>query len=64
MALAGLLGLAGMVFEWSALPEYYSFWAFMAVAFAFYFYMRRTWNLQRFLGRDFIYNDFDEPYDG
>lgn len=63
LALALLLGLAGLAFEWSGLPEYYSFWTFMAVSFAFYFYMRRTWSLQRFLGRDFIYNDFDEPHD-
>lgn len=61
--LAVLLGALGLSFEWSGLPEYYSFWCFMGVAFGFYFYMKRTWHLQRFLGRDFIYNDFDEPDD-
>ncbi len=62
-ALAVLLGAVGLALEWSDLPRYYSFWCFLLVAFAFYFYLRRTWHLQRFLGRDFIYNDFDEPDD-
>jgi len=61
--LALLLGAIGLAFEVSGLPGYLSFWCFMLVAFAFYFYLRRSWNLQRFLGRDFIYNDFDEPND-
>jgi UDP-GlcNAc:undecaprenyl-phosphate GlcNAc-1-phosphate transferase len=62
-ALAVLLAAAGLAFEWSDLPDYFSFWCFLLVAFAFYFYLRRTWHLQRFFGRDFIYNDFDEPED-
>jgi hypothetical protein len=35
--------------------DYYSFWAFMAVAVGFQAYIKRSWHLQRFLGRDFIY---------
>ena len=51
---------AGAVLELSGLPEFASFYAFIALAFAYFFYMRRTWRIQRFLGRDFIYNDFDQ----
>jgi UDP-GlcNAc:undecaprenyl-phosphate GlcNAc-1-phosphate transferase len=58
MALAGAILGAG--FELSGLPDYLSFWCFLACAIAYYFYMRRTWAIQRFLGRDFIYNDFEE----
>lgn len=58
-ALALLLGGAGLGFECSGVPDYLSFWVFMAVAFAYYFYMRRSWNQQRFLGRHFIYNERD-----
>ena len=61
--LAIALAAAGLAFQASDLPDHYSFWCFMVVAFGFYFYMKRTWHLQRFLGRDFIYNDFDEPND-
>ena len=61
--LAIVLAAAGLAFQASDLPDHYSFWCFMGVAFGFYFYMKRTWHLQRFLGRDFIYNDFDEPND-
>ena len=62
-ALAVLLGLVGLALELMGLPGYYGFWCFMLVAFTFYVYMRRSWHLQRFLGRDFIYNDFEEPDD-
>ncbi len=31
----------------------------MVVAFAFRYYIKQTWYLQRFLGRDFIYNEPD-----
>jgi len=56
--LALALGGVGILFEISPLPDYISFWAFMAFAFTFYFYMRHSWNTQRFLGRNFIYHDF------
>ena len=59
--LALMLAAVGLSFELAAAPDYYSFWSFMVVAFAFQFYIKRSWYLQQFLGRDFIYNDFDEP---
>ena len=59
--LALLLAAIGLAFELAATPDYYSFWSFMVIAFAFQAYIKRTWYLQQFLGRDFIYNDFDEP---
>ena len=55
--LAAALGGVGALFEISGLPEYWSFWFFLACAYAYFFTMRRTWRIQRFLGRDFIYND-------
>ena len=58
LALAG--GVLGAGFELSGLPDYFSFWFFLLCAFVYYFYMRKSWQIQRFLGRDFIYNDFDE----
>ncbi|MEE4217686.1 MAG: MraY family glycosyltransferase [Xanthomonadales bacterium] len=58
MAIAGGVMSAG--FELSGLPEYFSFWFFLACAITYYLYMRRAWAIQRFMGRDFIYNDFDE----
>jgi UDP-GlcNAc:undecaprenyl-phosphate GlcNAc-1-phosphate transferase len=61
MLMALVLGGMGVLFEIAGAPDYLSFWTFMAFAFAYYFYMRRSWTIQRFLGRDFIYNDFDEP---
>ena len=61
MLLALGLAVMGIGFELTGLPDYASFWTFMAFAFTYYFYMRRSWSIQRFLGRDFIYNDFDEP---
>jgi len=54
-----LMALVGLAFELSTLPEYLSFWCFLVVAIAFRTYIRRSWHLQRFLGRDFIYNEFD-----
>lgn len=58
--LALTLAAAGMAFEWLQAPEYLSFYLFIVVAFAYYFYMKNTWFLQQFLGRDFIYNEFDK----
>ena len=60
MLMAVVLAGAGALLEVSSLPEYCSFYAFIALAIAYYFYIRRTWAIQRFLGRDFIYNDFDK----
>jgi UDP-GlcNAc:undecaprenyl-phosphate GlcNAc-1-phosphate transferase len=60
MLFAIALGVAGALFEASSLPDYLSFWSFLAVSYAYFRYMQRTWRIQRFLGRDFIYNDFDK----
>ncbi len=63
LMISGLaLGLAaiGLGFELSGTPDYVSFWAFMAVAFSYHFYIRRSWSRQQFLRRNFIYNEFDE----
>ncbi|MGD8930780.1 MAG: MraY family glycosyltransferase, partial [Lysobacterales bacterium] len=59
--LAAALGGFGILVDVSALPEYLSFWFFIAFAFAYYFYMRHSWEKQRFLGRNFVYADFGEP---
>lgn len=59
--LALALGGAGVLLELLGAPDYVSFWVFLAFAYAYYFYMRRTWAQQRFLGRHFIYNDFEAP---
>ena len=60
-ATALVLAAVGLFFELRGLPGYVSFWSFIAVAFAFHLYLKRSWYLQRFLGRDFIYNELDEP---
>jgi UDP-GlcNAc:undecaprenyl-phosphate GlcNAc-1-phosphate transferase len=57
--LALAAGGVGVLLEVSAAPDYLSFWLFIAVAFGYKLYMQRTWNQQRFLGRHFIYNEFD-----
>jgi UDP-GlcNAc:undecaprenyl-phosphate GlcNAc-1-phosphate transferase len=54
---AAVLGAFGLLLDVSGLPEYWSFWIFLAFAFAYYFYIRRSWQKQRFLGRNFVYND-------
>jgi UDP-GlcNAc:undecaprenyl-phosphate GlcNAc-1-phosphate transferase len=56
--LAILLAVIGLVFEMAGAPDYYSFWTFLAVAVIFQAYIKSSWRLQRFLGRDFIYNEF------
>jgi undecaprenyl-phosphate alpha-N-acetylglucosaminyl 1-phosphatetransferase len=58
-ALAMTFAAIGLSFELTGAPDYLSFWTFMVVAFAFRHYIRQTWYLQRFLGRDFIYNEPD-----
>ena len=52
--LALVLAGSGLVFELAGWPDYLSFWCFMVVAFAFQIYIKQSWYLQRFLGRDFI----------
>jgi UDP-GlcNAc:undecaprenyl-phosphate GlcNAc-1-phosphate transferase len=52
-AAAVLAAAIGLIFEVTGAPDYLSFWTFMAVAFAFHFYMRQTWRNSRFLGREF-----------
>jgi UDP-GlcNAc:undecaprenyl-phosphate GlcNAc-1-phosphate transferase len=58
--LALVLAGSGLVFELAGWPDYLSFWCFMVVAFAFQIYIKQSWYLQQFLGRDFIYNEFDK----
>lgn len=55
---AVVMALIGTVIELSALPEYFSFYLFMLIAFSYYFYLRHCWNSQRFLGRHFVHHDF------
>jgi UDP-GlcNAc:undecaprenyl-phosphate GlcNAc-1-phosphate transferase len=57
--LAVILAGIGIGFEVSRLPEWLSFYAFMLVAFSYYFYMKHSWGSQRFLGRHFIHHDFE-----
>jgi UDP-GlcNAc:undecaprenyl-phosphate GlcNAc-1-phosphate transferase len=56
--LALVLAGVGIGFEVSGLPDYFSFYGFMAFALAYYFYLRHSWASQRFLGRHFIHHDF------
>jgi UDP-GlcNAc:undecaprenyl-phosphate GlcNAc-1-phosphate transferase len=58
------LAAIGVAFELSALPDYCSFYTFMLIAFIYYFYMKHSWGVQRFLGRNFIHPDFtvEGPY--
>jgi len=57
--LALVLGGVGVVFEFLGAPDCLSFWVFIACAIVYAQYMKRTWEQQRFLGRHFIYNEFD-----
>lgn len=50
-AMAVGLAAVGLAFELARAPDYLSFWTFLAFAFAYYFYMRRSWAQRRFLGR-------------
>lgn len=56
---AVLLAAIGLTFELTGSPDYLSFWCFLLVAIAFQMYIKQSWYLQRFLNRDFIYNEFD-----
>jgi UDP-GlcNAc:undecaprenyl-phosphate GlcNAc-1-phosphate transferase len=49
----------GLLFEILVVPSYVSFWTFMIFAFSYYAYIKRSWETQRFLNRNFIYNDFE-----
>ena len=60
MLMAIAAAVMGAGFELSGLADYFSFWFFLLCAFVYFLYMRKSWHIQRFLGRDFIYNDFDE----
>ena len=57
--LALVLGGVGVLFELAGAPAYVSFWAFMVVAFGYYAYIKHSWETQRFLVRNFIFNDFE-----
>ena len=59
--LALALGGVGVLLEVSGAPDYLSFWLFLLFAFAYKVYLQRTWTQQRFLGRHFIYNEFEDP---
>jgi len=54
IAFAVALAAVGTLFEISGLPDYFSFWAFVAVAMAYFLAIHHTWVHHRFLGRDFI----------
>jgi len=58
--LALVLGGVGILFDLVGAPGYVSFWVFMVVAFSYYAYTKRCWQTQRFLTRNFIYNDFEQ----
>jgi UDP-GlcNAc:undecaprenyl-phosphate GlcNAc-1-phosphate transferase len=62
--LATVLALMGSAIELSSLPEYFSFYLFMLMAFTYYFYLRHSWKSQRFLGRHFVHHDFtiEDPF--
>ena len=57
--LALVLGGVGVLFELAGAPDYVSFWAFIVVAFGYYAYIKHAWQTQRFLARNFIFNDFE-----
>jgi UDP-GlcNAc:undecaprenyl-phosphate GlcNAc-1-phosphate transferase len=56
--MAVFFALIGILTELINVPDYASFYLFIVMAFAYYFYMKQAWLNQRFLGRDFIYQDF------
>lgn len=62
VCMALILAALGSLLDISGLPEYLSFYLFIALAFSYYYYLRRAWTIQRFMGRDFIYNDFDDEH--
>jgi len=58
LLLASGLAVIGIGFEFSGLPDWLSFYTFMALAFVYYFYVKHSWATQCFLGRHFIHHDF------
>ncbi len=50
------LGLAGIgvLFEFSGLPGYLSFYTFIALAFVYYSYIKHSWASRQFFGRHFV----------
>jgi hypothetical protein len=50
-AAAVSMALAGIVAELYGWPEYLRFYAFIALSFAYLFWMNRAWKHRRFLGR-------------
>ena len=65
VVLSLFLASVGVLLELGGVPDYVSFYAFMVVAFTYYFYMKHCWRVQRLLGHDFIYQDFmvEEVYE-
>jgi UDP-GlcNAc:undecaprenyl-phosphate GlcNAc-1-phosphate transferase len=57
--LASFFAGVGIAFELYNVPEFVGFYCFIGLAFCYYFYMKRSWRLQKFLGRDFVYGEFD-----
>jgi len=56
--LALVLAGVGVLFELTGVPDYISFYLFIAFAFCYYFYISHSWTAQRLFGREFIYHDF------
>ncbi len=57
-AVALFFAVVGLLMEFAGVADYLSFYLFMVLAFIYYFYMKDAWAKQRFLGMDFIYQDF------
>lgn len=51
------LGGIGVLFQFSGLPGYVSFYTFVALAFVYYFYIKHSWASRQFLGRHFVRRD-------
>jgi len=52
-------GGVGILFEIAGVPGYISFWTFIILAVSYSIYIKRSWETQSFLSRNFIYNDFE-----
>jgi len=53
-----LLAGIGILLEFSTLPQYFGFYAFLSIALVYYCYIKHSWTSQRFLERHFIHHDF------
>lgn len=51
------LGGIGVLFQFSGLPGYLSFYTFIALAFAYYSYIKHCWASRQCLGRYFVHHD-------